>query len=681
MSTVKSPLAGAAGAPLISCTSPTRADYQPEETMAGTHFPIPPSRDISNKVCHSPNVTLSDRSMSSLVYIWAQFVESDLMKISTGSTAVPGEYIPRAQAIPGDPASFDSTGSRSQLMTGSHSGFRVTRTGSEDGTLVGFRESPLVNQVTHYLDASMVYGNGSGSNLRSFVDGTLDIVKTTGNSGSGHLEAAGDASPSDNIVLVACKALFVREHNRRCVALKAANPTWDDEHLYQSARRYVIALIQKITYEDFLPALIGHKLEPYSGYVITADPRISVEFATAGFPLALSMTPNIVEFLDKDGIMHHSPAGPAQALSEDQLLGATTLVERGAIEPLLKYASSSHALEVDTFVDEGPRSLPMHDSDFSDSTPTSLDFAAMAIQQGRDRGLPDYNTMREAYGLRKHTDFNMMSTNPRTVARLRDAYPSVDSIDPWVGALAEDHVAGGSLGALHHAIVSDQFTRLRDGDSWWFENPGVLDLPTLSQIKATTWADVVKRNTMLTDGDLQDDCFFFITAFGGVVYNDINGDGKRQLPTGGVGGEDAVPNVNITILELTDKYGRPHPAPERVATAVADANGVFYVQEKLALAEFGIVVESAPGFERTTPTKVRLSKGGVKVINLGLTPTTMTRTGASVRLGVVVDKDNFTGRGSSGTNFKAGKRLLRGGGSESDRALEGTGADVDSDWD
>ena len=46
-----------------------------------------------------------------------------------------------------------------------------------------------------------------------------------------------------------------------------------------------------------------------------------------------------------------------------------------------------------------------------------------------------------------------------------------------------------------------------------------------------------------------------------------------------------------------------------------------------------------------------------------------------------LQQDNFTGRGSSGTNFKAGKRLLRGGGSESDRALEGTGADVDSDWD
>jgi hypothetical protein len=49
------------------------------------------------------------------------------------------------------------------------------------------------------------------------------------------------------------------------------------------------------------------------------------------------------------------------------------------------------------------------------------------------------------------------------------------------------------LGALNHAIVVDQFTRLRDGDSWWYENPGVLDAPTLNQIKATTWvrADVI----------------------------------------------------------------------------------------------------------------------------------------------------------------------------------------------
>jgi hypothetical protein len=37
-------------------------------------------------------------------------------------------------------------------------------------------------------------------------------------------------------------------------------------------------------------------------------------------------------------------------------------------------------------------------------------------------------------------DFNTISRNPEVVAKLKNAYPSVDGIDPWVGALAEDHV-------------------------------------------------------------------------------------------------------------------------------------------------------------------------------------------------------------------------------------------------
>lgn len=53
-----------------------------------------------------------------------------------------------------------------------------------------------------------------------------------------------DVRSNENLPLAALHNLFVREHNRRCNILRAANPTWSDEQLYQSARRYVIALIQ-----------------------------------------------------------------------------------------------------------------------------------------------------------------------------------------------------------------------------------------------------------------------------------------------------------------------------------------------------------------------------------------------------------------------------------------------------
>ena len=76
-----------------------------------------------------------------------------------------------------------------------------------------------------------------------------------------------------------------------------------------------------------------------------------------------------------------------------------------------------------------------------------LDLAALNIQRGRDHGLPDYNTVRIAFGLAKKTSFletgngNGITTNATLAAAISTQYGGdIDVVDPWIGALAEDHV-------------------------------------------------------------------------------------------------------------------------------------------------------------------------------------------------------------------------------------------------
>src|SRR5207249_8740239 len=99
-----------------------------------------------------------------------------------------------------------------------------------------------------------------------------------------------------------------------------------------------------------------------------------------------------------------------------------------------------------------------------------FDLASLNIQRGRDHGLPDYNTVRAAYGLRRVTAFSQITSNVDVQNKLRSLYGNVNNIDLWVGALAEDHVAGSSTGPLIRAALKDQFTRLRDGDRFWYQN-------------------------------------------------------------------------------------------------------------------------------------------------------------------------------------------------------------------
>ena len=60
------------------------------------------------------------------------------------------------------------------------------------------------------------------------------------------MRKAGDVRANENTILFSLHTIFVREHNRWCSILKQTHSDWNDETLYQEARRRVIALWQKV---------------------------------------------------------------------------------------------------------------------------------------------------------------------------------------------------------------------------------------------------------------------------------------------------------------------------------------------------------------------------------------------------------------------------------------------------
>ena len=94
----------------------------------------------------------------------------------------------------------------------------------------------------------------------------------------------------------------MKEHNRKCDEIKAKEPKFTDEQIFQAARHYVMGLIQKITFDDFLPEMLGRSnyekyVGLYKGYNAKINPAIPIEFATGtfrvGHPLLVSDHPII----------------------------------------------------------------------------------------------------------------------------------------------------------------------------------------------------------------------------------------------------------------------------------------------------------------------------------------------------------------------------------------------------
>ena len=69
----------------------------------------------------------------------------------------------------------------------------------------------------------------------------------------------GDVRANEQLNLLVLHTVWMREHNRIARSLRAVNPRWSDERLFQEARRITIAEYQHVVYKEWLPIILGEQ--------------------------------------------------------------------------------------------------------------------------------------------------------------------------------------------------------------------------------------------------------------------------------------------------------------------------------------------------------------------------------------------------------------------------------------
>ena len=362
-----------------------------------------------------------------------------------------------------------------------------------------------INQITHYLDASGIYGNNDqeAAALRAFRGGELRQSDRIGNS-KGNLPissapsatgvpffAAGDIRVDNYVHQTVIMTLWYRMHNYIVGELAEINPCWDDERLYQEGRKIVGAILQVITYREYLPLLFGDHYDTfigdYTGYDPSVDATVPHSFATAAMRFGHSMFHSETDRFDSEGKC--LPIGPLNL--RDAFFNPLQYYISGGTDPLLSGLLRSSSRELDEFV-----SIILTTQLFPlPGASLGLDLSSQNIQRAREHGVPPYRTWQRyctnMYGVtanfsNKNTDIDLR--------RVYGDYGYENGMDLWVGGLAEKKLAGSNLGPTFACIIGQTFSNLRTGDRFYWENQNMFtdaQRQTLSQI---TIAKVICEN-------------------------------------------------------------------------------------------------------------------------------------------------------------------------------------------
>ncbi|XP_055698613.1 chorion peroxidase-like [Phlebotomus papatasi] len=354
-----------------------------------------------------------------------------------------------------------------------------------------------VNHATAYFDLSNVYGGTEldSNNLRTFEGGRLimnedNILPEVPDCTSNACYLTGDTRVNETPFLTIFSSLFFRHHNRLCLILSTLNSHWDDERLFQEARRICIAQYQHVILNEFVPSFFGPKATDEVTFDFgEPDPRARAttanEFASCAYRIFHAFVPDNFIMVDR--------MGNEETITMSDSIRNTTIL-RTRYEPILqgmmrqRVNLEGFGQEILTKVFKSPERGDM-----------GLDLLAADIQRGRDHGLNSYVKYLEYCGYKNIKTFDDLRVvlDYKIIAKLKKVYKCVYDIDLMVGGALES-TEGALIGPTFKRIILEQFRQFRAGDRFFYDRTDGVNPFTeeqLAEIKKFTAAHLFCANS------------------------------------------------------------------------------------------------------------------------------------------------------------------------------------------
>jgi peroxidase len=384
-----------------------------------------------------------------------------------------------------------------------------------------------LNLHTAAIDGSTIYGNciKDSVDLREFQGGLLKDSRTNFLPNLGQEEPyecgqinrrvfperhgvcfkTGDSYVNNNPFKAALVTILMREHNRIARGLQEITD-WDDETLFQEARKIVGAIMEVITYQEWLPVILGEEVMNHFGLSVLPPSEFTeynpdLDFSTsAEFTTAAMRAVGHSLISDKTVLSYFNGTIEPYPLKDTYFWNQAVI--DGRMDAIIRGTVTQPCSAPDIYMDDVIRNY------FGRFTePVGLDLPAVDIMRGRDHGVASYVSFRkwcgDSLGAEEQEGISFDSLTSLGIMtaynanKLSQVYSTPEDIDLYTGMLMETPLPGAMIGATGACIWGREFHRKKYGDRYYFEHEGQsgsFSSEQLSSLKQMTLARVLCVN-------------------------------------------------------------------------------------------------------------------------------------------------------------------------------------------